>query len=233
MKPIFELLTQAPDLAKKFLQDVEIKPKMKIYEFTAEREKQKVLIIKKGGVKVEVWYKGKWRLASFYGLNGVIGIGSFVENPAYLDKIGRYRVIALTDGIVTSVDAEFFIDHMYANPRLFQGMMEELTLRYITSEFIYRERRTPLSTRLATGLISIINMMKFTMDGSGVEFMAAFTKQLIAAFIQVHPYRLNRVFKEWEEAGLITFDTHLIIHDIRLLEKKTDLRLSYIETTKE
>ncbi len=226
MQSILQLLMLEPELAKKYLVSLKVKANRKVHEYLHSRDKQKVLIVKKGIVKVEVWYEGNWRLSSFYGPDGIIGMSSFVKQLPYVEEMQHYRVIGLSDGEIVSVEADFFIDHLYAHPHFFQEILEAVTLRFLVSQFIYRERRVALSKRLATGIIAMMNMTNMKVIGGRAEFVPAFTKRLIASFIQAHPYRLNHVFKNWEEAGLIAFDTHLIVFDIKQLEKETYLRFS-------
>lgn len=218
MNEIYDFLGMYFDFRKKHMSEKRFRAKEIFYNDVEDNRSQKIVLIEKGIVVVETFTDERWEVKTFLSHDDFAGIDAFLGEDKIVGS-ETYRIKALTDGVCHFIDKEYFINHMYANARIFHTVIEKLTMHYMFSSHNNRKKRAPLDERLADFFVEFINMTSLPLTYRYAEVPITVNKYLIASFLRVHHSRVQKVINTWIAEGIMSRDSeHYLIDYGELVE---------------
>lgn len=185
--------------------------------------KDKIYMILKGVVLLEIKnFDGN----SFYSLttsNQVFGFENLLlEKKEEID----YSVLALTDVICLEIDAEFFLDNLYLNPRLYHTIISDIISRYFLLAKSYQYSNQSPEIKLGNSLINIAKILKLQEKKSGeIVFPSYITQIFLSKYIKSSESNISK-------ACLLLVEKKIISRNPISILNKEKLEKFIIETRK-
>lgn len=163
---------------------------------------------------------------SFYSLttsNQVFGFENLLlEKKEEID----YSVLALTDVICLEIDAEFFLDNLYLNPRLYHTIISDIISRYFLLAKSYQYSNQSPEIKLGNSLINIAKILKLQEKKSGeIVFPSYITQIFLSKYIKSSESNISK-------ACLLLVEKKIISRNPISILNKEKLEKFIIETRK-
>ncbi|WP_099224042.1 Crp/Fnr family transcriptional regulator [Listeria costaricensis] len=215
MEKLIEILTSNPFLKKRFTKVKSWKKREILYSTKNDIDEGIIYLITKGELKIEVFRHNVWLPLTILKCNDFIGIEHFIphhEKIFFFD----YRVIALSDGEGIQIEHEYFMDHIYADPRFLTILLQRVSMKYL---FLLQHLFFPddsLEKKIARTLWEFASFEGLEnqafIESTQYRAPSYVTKRLLSEYLQVSPYKINKVFLQWLEQGIMLSIKPIIIN---------------------
>ncbi|MHC5251030.1 hypothetical protein ACYRFS_07240 [Listeria kieliensis] len=194
---LFSFLFPHQDLAERYSQFFHTEPQKIIYQFRGWKDSAKILYIQKGIFQIEVLQHSRWHPIDLVVQDQFVGIESFLENREEWKGI-HYRVKSLTEGDWYMIRRHYFLDHVYANPRIFFSLLEQLTRGLLHHQYISYRQVGELTKDVVHYLNQLVESGDFRPQNGQVILPKEVNTKIIAEHLHASEKQLHEVIKQLE-----------------------------------
>lgn len=154
---------------------------------------------------------------SFYSLtasNQVFGLENLLlEKKEEID----YSVLALTDVVYLEIDAEFLLDHIYINPRLYHNILSNMISRYFLLARSYQYSNQSPEVKLGNSLLNIVEILDLKKKKSGeIIFPRYITQAFLSKYIKSSEPNVSKACAYLVEKKIIRRNPFVILNKEKL-----------------
>ncbi|MHC5251085.1 Crp/Fnr family transcriptional regulator [Listeria kieliensis] len=197
------------------------KPQQICYS-TKEATDDQILIIKKGSLIVQVATEdGKKIHTEILTEGNVINAEALIENHSewVIKDFIHYQVIALDDVEVYEIEKEFFLSHLYLDPRKYHQLMEEIIKQFITVSFSHILANKKPAVKISWALVRIAKQAGEKLSDDLYKLPSYANRTFIAQIANAGKARTSEAIRELDELGIFEkCDKQLIICRSKLLD---------------
>lgn len=148
--------------------------------------------------------------------NQLFGTESILETHPYPRGIS-YQARAMTDVVYLEINSQFFLDHMYINPKLYHYILEDVTKRYFSVTQSYQLMNETPVVRVSNALLNLARVLDLKADSSKRKKLPLYINQtFITKYIHSSKSRVSEAFSYLEEVGTIERKPITIINEEKL-----------------
>lgn len=218
MNQIDHFLTSDAELAKTHVQRLKFSPKEIIYTNEKVHLRNNFVLIKDGIVSLELYHKGKWQFTTFLTPGDCAGIDNFLTPKKTNYTPSKFKLTGATNGEIISVEKDYFLNHFYANPKLFTIILEKLALHYMYASYNSHEKNARLCQRMADVTLEFIALTDFRVNENTVIFPYPISAKMFSTYLKAPLSAVSEVLRMWEEENiLISTSDNLLITDYKKL----------------
>ncbi|MBC1522293.1 Crp/Fnr family transcriptional regulator [Listeria aquatica] len=199
---LFSFLFPHPDLAERYSRSFHAEPQKVIYEFRGWKDSARVLYIQKGIFQIEVLQHSRWHPIDLVLQDQFLGIESFLENREEWKGI-HYRVKSLTEGEGCLIKKHYFLDHMYANPKVFFALVEQLTRGLLHHQYIAYRQVGELTKDVVHYLNQLVESGGFYPQNGQVVLPKEINTKVIAEHLHTSEKQLHEAIKVLEAEHIL------------------------------
>lgn len=131
----------------------------------------------------------------------------------------NYKVMALTDVDYLEIDADYFLDHVYINPKVYHKLLEDIISRYFmltrSFQFIHQNPKV----KMGNGLFDIARILNLKPTKLGTIIFPSFINQsFLSKYVKSSPANISRACLYLENKKIITRNP-IVIKNQKKLEK--------------
>ena len=180
-------------------------------------KENKLYIVISGQVLVEV--SNSYGKNCYYDLisqNQLFGTESILEAHPYLNGVS-YQARAMTDVDYLEINSQFFLDHMYVNPKLYHYILEDVTKRYFSVTQSYQLMNETPVVRVTNAILNLARVLDLKADSSKRKKLPLYINQtFITKYIHSSKSRVSEAFTYLEEMGTIERKPITIVNEEKL-----------------
>ncbi|RDX02231.1 Crp/Fnr family transcriptional regulator [Listeria kieliensis] len=200
--------------------------KTKVYEpnqicyRTVDQIKDKVYFVKEGYLLVQtVNREGELISTEILDENSLINLEVLMEdtNEWNLPAFIQYQVVSLEDVVVYEMDKEFFLSHLYVDPRKYHKLFEKVITQLLKIFLAYTLSNDRTSFKVAWALFRLSTTVGKKREGGIVEFPRYVTQTFISQFAQAGLARTNEEIQLLYQKGVFLHRKRLVLDQNKLL----------------
>ncbi|MHC5279581.1 cyclic nucleotide-binding domain-containing protein [Listeria kieliensis] len=200
---------------------------------TADHLTDKVLLVKKGHLLVQALNReGEMVSTEVLEEDSIVNLEILMENFAEwnLPNFIQYRVVALEDAVVHEIDKEFFLSHLYVDPRKYHRLFEKVIAQMVKIFFAYTLSNDKTSAKVAWALFRLSTTVGKKKEGGIVELPRYVTQTFIAQLAQAGLARTNEEIQLLYQKGIFVNRKQLILNQDKLIKHlKSQVLTEYLE----
>ncbi|WP_167630509.1 cyclic nucleotide-binding domain-containing protein [Listeria valentina] len=213
------------DLAKEwyptFWKSTYFKPQQICYS-TKEVKDDRILIIKKGTLIVQVATEdGKKIHTEILTKGNVINAEALIENHSewVIKDFIHYQVIALDNVEIYEIEKEFFLSHLYLDPRKYHQLIEEIIKQFITVSFSHILANKKTAVKISWALVRIAKQVGEKLTDDLYRLPSFANRTFISQIAGAGKARTSEAIRELDDYGIFErCDKELIISRNKLQE---------------
>ncbi|WP_439443345.1 hypothetical protein ACSMFR_13245 [Listeria aquatica] len=181
MTDILSFLFPHSDLAQRYGQEKTVVAHRMVYEYRGGIDQPQILYIQKGLFQVEVLRHRRWHVLDLVMKDQFLGVECFTDNEQTLKSV-HYRVRSITDGQLFYIQKQYFLDHLYANPKVFFPVLEQMSQHLLQRHYTHYRDSARIIQDVRTYFSEIIQAEHFP-EKSGYLILP---REITAKVIAVH-----------------------------------------------
>ncbi|WP_167630698.1 Crp/Fnr family transcriptional regulator [Listeria valentina] len=188
---------------------------------TTEKIRDKVLLVKRGNFVVQTLNReGEMISTEILEENSLINLEVLMEKFSKWDLpcFIQYQVIALEDSIIYEIDKEFFLSHLYVNPREYHELFEKVIAQMIKIFFAYTLSNDKTGLKVSWALFRLSTTIGQKSEDGIVEFPRYVTQTFVSQLAQAGLARTNEEIQLLYQKGILASRKQLNLNQDRLLE---------------
>ncbi|HCQ5166681.1 TPA: Crp/Fnr family transcriptional regulator [Listeria monocytogenes] len=146
--------------------------------------------------------EGRWMINALIGQHSLFGMESLLETKT-APELTEYRVRALENGTVLFIDREFLLNYLYANPKFFHLILDEVIVRYLFTSKNYKNINQAPIVKVTRILVEIIELLHLHQTEGAIELPVYVTQTFLADYCRSSRARVTEVLEELRESGLL------------------------------
>ncbi|WP_099224044.1 Crp/Fnr family transcriptional regulator [Listeria costaricensis] len=220
MEKLIEILTSNTYFKHKYTKSISWKKQEILLDVKSHFNSGIICLVRKGELKIEIQKNGQWIPLTILKNNDFIGIEYLVPFHEEIFKL-NYRIIALSDGEGIQIQHEYFMNHVYADPRFLNVLLQRVSMRYLFLLQRHALTDESLDKKLARVLWEFSSFE--TLENPALMKMNVYkvpsyiTQQILAEYLQVSVYKIRQIFVQWlEDTGILSSIRPIVINKDKL-----------------
>ncbi|MGO2963098.1 MAG: Crp/Fnr family transcriptional regulator [Carnobacterium maltaromaticum] len=147
----------------------------------------------------------------------VFGLESFV-----LSKYGsppiNYALTAITDSVILEINSEYFLDHLYSNPKLYHEIFSDTIKRYFLLAQSYQNSHQPPMVKVIYAFVNIMKILDLQPDcDNKITFPRYINQKFLSKYIQSSESNISIAVNYLEKQKLIQKKPFILLKEKDLL----------------
>lgn len=147
----------------------------------------------------------------------VFGLESFV-----LSKYGsppiNYTLTAITDSVILEINSEYFLDHLYSNPKLYHEIFSDTIKRYFLLAQSYQNSHQPPMVKVIYAFVNIMKILDLQPDcDNKITFPRYINQKFLSKYIQSSESNISIAVNYLEKQKLIQKKPFILLKEKDLL----------------
>ncbi|MBC1581465.1 Crp/Fnr family transcriptional regulator [Listeria seeligeri] len=185
------------DFLEKYSKSYHVDDQKIVYQYKGWQDTPKIIYIQKGIFQVETRGKSGWEPIELAVQNQILGFESFLEEDYALKGIA-YRLKSLTPGDCIFITGHYFVDHLYANPKFFLAMTEQMARSILKYKYQRYYKHDNLQVEVIRFLKELINSGIFQPHYGYLSLPKEINPKLIADHLHASEKEIYEVLKQLE-----------------------------------
>ncbi|WP_239253859.1 Crp/Fnr family transcriptional regulator [Listeria ilorinensis] len=159
---------------------------------------------------------------SYYQLlknNDFFGIELLLENQPSVTL--SYKVTAATQCKVILIEQDYLLDHLYAEPKFFHAILEQISTQYLYLTHRYAIVNGSPTLKLANVMLDIIRIFDLDTSSASITLPEFISHQILANLAQSSRSRITIALNDMLKQGIITQTRPISISKIEELRKSS------------
>lgn len=153
----------------------------------------------------------------------VFGLESFLLSQYDIPTI-NYRLSAITDCIVLEINSDYFLDHLYSNPKLYHEIFSDTIKRYFLLAQSYLNSHQPPMVKVIYAFINIIKILDLQADSENkITFPIYINQKFLSKYIQSSESNISIAVNYLEKQKLIQKKPFILLKEKDLLVYLSEL----------
>lgn len=206
----FNIMTTSIIGQKKFKDKssfMNMKKNQVVINYNSEKDvSENIFLLIKGSLLIETVNEDSYKKHSFYFVateNTFFGLESLLLNRTDVPNF-TYQIKALTDCTMVQINSQFFLDHLYVNPKIYHKLFSDTLKRYFLLANSFLLSNSSPEIKVANALLNLaMNMNLVVEEEDEIVFPKYITQTFISEYIQSSVANVSRAFDILEKEKII------------------------------
>ncbi|MHC5251078.1 cyclic nucleotide-binding domain-containing protein [Listeria kieliensis] len=181
------------------------------------KERNKIFVLKKGRLLIQFYnQKGEYINAQVVNEGCIINIDGLIENfPSQnLAEFIRYKAVSLEYSEIIELEKEFFLSHLYVDPRAYHALFEKIITDLFTIYFAYLISNEKTTYKVSWALLRLAETFSAQAKKQDIVRLPKYVNQkFISQFAQTGLARTSEAMAELYEKDAILLENRRITVD--------------------
>lgn len=153
----------------------------------------------------------------------VFGLESFLLSPYDIPSL-NYTLSAITDSVILEINSDYFLDHLYSNPKLYHEIFSDTIKRYFLLAQSYQNSHQPPMVKVIYAFINIMKILDLKADNNNhITFPMYINQKFLSKYIQSSESNISIAVNYLENKKLIQKKPFILLKEKDLLVYLSEL----------